>query len=119
MAAETGGGSGTHGQEIPQADPLAGFLGSYVGYFSGVKSYGVAGSSGFRTNVGFWHTGFSDETLRLRLYDNLGALVWQSDVTVERHDPKVVSISATVETGVLVVALAAVATAAGALTIGL
>jgi hypothetical protein len=99
----TGGGSGTYGQEIPQADVLSGFLGSYVAYFTGIKNYGTAGQNGFRTNIGFWHTGYSDENLRARLYDDSGNLVWESTITVERHKPKVVSIPATIQAGVLVI----------------
>jgi hypothetical protein len=99
----TGGSGGTYGQEIPQADVLSGFLGSYVAYFSGVKNFGTPGSSGYRTNIGFWHTGFSTKNLRARIFNGAGTKIWESTITVERHKPKVVSIPANVQAGVLVI----------------
>ncbi len=99
----SGGGSGTFGQEIPSSDSLSGSVGSYVAYFTGVKNYGSAGVSGYRTNIGFWHAGYSMEQLRLRIYDADGAIAWQSTVTVHPDTATIISVPTTVTSGALVV----------------
>ncbi len=99
----SGGASGTFGQEIPSSDSTSGFLGSWLGYFSGIKNYGTAGANGFRTNIGFWHTGYSSKQIRARIYNASGVKVWEEMITVERHKPYLMSVPITVQSGALVV----------------
>jgi hypothetical protein len=99
----SGGSSGTFGQEIPPADVFEDFLGTYTGFFTGVQNHGTAGVNGFRTNIGFWHTGFSNEVLRVRLFDANGNQIWAKNVTVEKHKPYVMSLPKNVQNGSLAI----------------
>jgi hypothetical protein len=68
-----------------------------------VQNHGTAGVNGFRTNIGFWHTGFSNEVLRVRLFDANGNQIWAKNVTVEKHKPYVMSLPKNVQNGSLAI----------------
>lgn len=82
--ANVGSPSGAFNMDVPSADVLADFLGSWVAYFSGICHFGQAGVSGFRTNIGIWNIG-STKTLKATLYDAEGHMRWQQYITAERH----------------------------------
>ncbi len=93
----SGGSHGTYGQEVPPLDPVAGVLSSgWPAYFTGVNNYGIPGVSGFRTNIGFWNFDSQVVTVRARLYDNFGAMVWQENLSAPRNEPGLVSIPSNV-----------------------
>lgn len=83
---------GSFGQGVPSLDPVAGFLGDWTAFFPAVSLRGQPGVEGFRTNVGFWNIGAEETRLRLRLVDASGLEVWNEFVTVNRHDPFVMSL---------------------------
>lgn len=98
-------GTGSFGQGIPPLDPVAGFIGTWPAYFTGIRVTGTPGESGHRSNVGFWHLGSEQAELRLRLFDQAGDVVWQQTVVVQPHEPVVRGITPPVEVdgGTLVV----------------
>lgn len=82
--ANVGSPSGAFNMDVPSADVLADFLGSWVAYFSGIRHFGQAGVNGFRTNIGLWNIG-STKTLKATLYDAEGNMRWQQYIVAERH----------------------------------
>lgn len=82
--ANVGSPSGAFNMDVPSVDVLADFLGSWIAYFSGIRHFGQAGVSGFRTNIGIWNIG-STKTLKATLYDAEGNMRWQQFIVAERH----------------------------------
>lgn len=99
-----GSPSGSFNMDVPSVDVLADFLGRWVAYFSGIRHFGQAGVSGYRTNVGIWNIG-STATLRATLYDNEGNMRWQQYITAERHKSLLIPLpdSISLDSGTLVV----------------
>ncbi len=96
-----GNDTGTFGQAVPPLDPVSGLVGDWRAYFAGVRNTGSPGSSGFRTNIGFWNLGETAAVLRLQFFDQAGTMQWQQDVTALRHQPFIMGMPEGVSTGML------------------
>lgn len=99
-----GSPSGAFNMDVPSADVLADFVGSWLAYFSGVRHFGQAGVTGFRTNIGIWNIG-STRTLKATLYDAEGNMRWQQYIVAERHKSLLIPLpdGLNLDSGVLVV----------------
>ncbi len=97
----SGSDAGTYGQAVPPLDPVSGLIGDWPAYFAGVRTNGSPGSSGFRTNIGFWNLGETAAVLRLQFFDAAGTVQWQQDVTAERHQPFIMGMPEGLSVGML------------------
>jgi len=78
--------SGTYGVNVPPVNENDGFFGleQYVGGVTGIHNFGVAGQSGFRTNVGVTSLEVDDpQQVAMALADDEGNIIWEYNETLE------------------------------------
>jgi|GEM_PF-3787044 len=102
--ANVGSPSGSFNMEVPSANVLVDFIGSWPAYFTGIRHFGQPGVNGYRTNIGIWNIG-STATLKVTLYDAQGGIRWQQYVLAERHKSVLIPIpdAVSLDQGALVV----------------
>ena len=79
--------SGTYGQEIPPVSPRNpwALLSGSTALIPGIQNHGVAGQSGFRTNIGLFNSGGETDTVEVYLHSDNGNLLWSRQVSLDGY----------------------------------